>query len=512
MLAVAAVTLRYAWLSDDALITSRTVLNALAGYGPDFNIDERVMGYTHPLWFLQMLVLGWLTGDVILVPLLVGVALATAGWAVVVMAVRSASRIALGTVALLLSNSFVEYAAAGLENPLAYALLAGMVVLGRRVWAPPSPGGRQATAAIGLGLLAAGALLTRLDLVLVVLPALALVAWSIRRDRPALAWMAAALLVPLAAWAVFAFSYYGYLLPSTLDAKTNLGIPRAELLVSGINYLAVTFAYDPVALAVLLAAAACAVFAADGYSRAWLAGAGLYLAYVVWVGGDFMAGRFVAVPVLVAIAVLMTASPGTYVALVPGVDASTAARTAALAGIAGLVVLGLGRSNLLSPAQGDAPRWDLLAAGGVADERGFYLVKGRGLMQYLGAPSAPSAEFVDPDRPPDDWRPDLAQLRANAGAWPAGGATSAVRVKCGGLGEAALVTGPDVHWIDPCGLTDRFLAGIPYRAENFAWRIGHFDRPLPDGYLEAVTQADPGLLADPALQWELERLWTRVRP
>ncbi len=507
--AVAFVTFRYAWLSDDALITARSALNALHGYGPDFNIDERVMAYTHPLWFAQMLTVGWLSGDVIVAPLLVSVALATVGWIVVVMAVTSPSRIALGTVALLLSNSFVEYAASGLENPLAYALLAGMIVLGRRNLIESRVSGQ---AALALGLLAAGALLTRLDLVLILGPAFAMIAWYLRRQRRALALMACGLLIPLLVWAVFAFSYYGYLLPSTLAAKTNTAIPRSELLVTGANYLIVTFTYDPVGLAVLMAGGACAAFAADAYSRAWLLGVAVYLAYAVWIGGDFMAGRFIAVPVLVVLATLLTAPPGTYVALVPQVDATSVARTSALAGIIALAVLGLGRSNVLTPNLPDAPRWDLSKAGGVADERGFYQLKGRGLMQYLGSPRPASTEFLDLDAVPEGYQPTLAQLRANALAWPAAARTERVEVKCGGLGEASIVTGPQVHWIDPCGLTDRFLAGIPYRSQDFAWRIGHFDRPLPEGYLDAVSQADPLLVTDPELRWDLQRLWERVRP
>lgn len=509
MVAVAVVTLRFSWLSDDALITARTALNFLHGYGPDFNIDERVMGYTHPLWFLQMVAMGWLTGDVIVLPLIAGVVLTSAAWLVVVLAVRGVSRIALGTVALLLSNSVVEYASSGLENCLAYAVLAGMVVLGRRC----EPGIRRlGSLALGLGILAAAALLTRLDLIIMIAPAVVLLAWRIRHDARSLGLLAAGLLVPLFCWATFAFSYYGNLLPSTLDAKTNVGIPRFELLVSGVNYLVVSFTYDPVALVVLVTAAACAIFVADAQCRAWILGVGAYLAYVVWIGGDFMAGRFLAVPVVVALAVLMTAPPGTYVELVPRADPFRVASAATFTGIAALAVLGLGRSDVLTPGLPDAPRWDLSSAGGVADERGFYLVKGRGLMQYLGSPQQPADTFVDPDKPPEGWLPDLAQLRATAGAWPAGATTEAVKVKCGGLGEASIAAGPAVHWIDPCGLTDRFLASIPYRADGFHWRIGHFDRPLPEGYLEAVTQADPGLVADPALRWELERLWERIRP
>lgn len=43
--------IRTAWISDDAAITLKTVLNFLYGHGPTFNIDERVQAYTHPLWF-----------------------------------------------------------------------------------------------------------------------------------------------------------------------------------------------------------------------------------------------------------------------------------------------------------------------------------------------------------------------------------------------------------------------------------------------------------------------------
>lgn len=43
---------RTAWLCDDAYITLRTVSNFVAGFGPRFNVAERVQAFTHPLWFL----------------------------------------------------------------------------------------------------------------------------------------------------------------------------------------------------------------------------------------------------------------------------------------------------------------------------------------------------------------------------------------------------------------------------------------------------------------------------
>ena len=43
-----------AWLNDDAIFTIRTILNWLDGYGPVFNLGERVQAYTHPLWFFLL--------------------------------------------------------------------------------------------------------------------------------------------------------------------------------------------------------------------------------------------------------------------------------------------------------------------------------------------------------------------------------------------------------------------------------------------------------------------------
>ena len=50
LLVFLAVLVRTAWISDDALISLRTVLNVTHGYGLTFNIGERVQTFTHPLW------------------------------------------------------------------------------------------------------------------------------------------------------------------------------------------------------------------------------------------------------------------------------------------------------------------------------------------------------------------------------------------------------------------------------------------------------------------------------
>jgi arabinofuranosyltransferase len=59
LLVFLAVLLRTAWISDDGLISLRTVMNVTHGNGLTFNIGERVQTFTHPLW-LALLTAGYL--------------------------------------------------------------------------------------------------------------------------------------------------------------------------------------------------------------------------------------------------------------------------------------------------------------------------------------------------------------------------------------------------------------------------------------------------------------------
>lgn len=47
------------WISDDGLINIRVTRHLLYGYGPVFNIGERVEAYTSPLWIAVLGFLGW---------------------------------------------------------------------------------------------------------------------------------------------------------------------------------------------------------------------------------------------------------------------------------------------------------------------------------------------------------------------------------------------------------------------------------------------------------------------
>jgi arabinofuranosyltransferase len=123
------VVVRTAWISDDAMITLRTILNFTNGLGPVFNIGERVQGYTHPLWFLLLSAASFVITDLYQCVFVVSVGLAVGVYAALLFRIGTSRALTLlAAVALLLSKAFVDYSTSGLENPLAYCGLA--VLLG----------------------------------------------------------------------------------------------------------------------------------------------------------------------------------------------------------------------------------------------------------------------------------------------------------------------------------------------------------------------------------------------
>ena len=61
---VSVALLRTAWLSDDAYISFRTADNFLNGYGPVWNVGERVQSFTNPLWLALCTAAFGITGNV----------------------------------------------------------------------------------------------------------------------------------------------------------------------------------------------------------------------------------------------------------------------------------------------------------------------------------------------------------------------------------------------------------------------------------------------------------------
>jgi arabinofuranosyltransferase len=455
-----------AWLGDDAYITFRVVWNVLHGYGPVFNPGERVQAFTHPLWMLVVSAAHAVTREFFFTALAVSYAF---GLASLIVLARRADSLA-GAVAaclwLLSSKAFVDYTSSGLEYPLSYFLLVCFYsrFYCRRNAAPDVKDLRA------FGVLAGLAFVNRIDsLLLYVAPMLWLAAHA-RRSRSQLGALLAGFTVPVAAWLLFATVYYGFPLPNTYYAKVATGIPAGLLHRQGLAYLLNSFSHDPLTLGTIGLAVVLAVTGSPA-ARAATASALLYVLYTISVGGDFMSGRFFAMPFLVAVITLLAT-----------VRDSRHLRAAAAVLVIYNVVVPL--APVKTTGDYDAA-WPWRSQNGIKDERGHYH-------------RITNVFFYSPfrDLPDHTWMREGLSFRNGP---------ERVTVQ-GSIGFYGLAAGPEKHLVDRNALSEPLLARLPVSPRlYFEFYSGHFFRDVPDGYLETLTTGQ-NQLRDPLLHGYYEQL------
>jgi arabinofuranosyltransferase len=450
-----AVVLRLAWVSDDAYITLRTVENWLAGDGLRWNVAERVQTYTHPAWMLCLAGARAATGEAYFGTLGLGVALTALAALAWMRETRAAAGAAAVAGLLVGSRAFTEFATSGLESPLVYLAVA---LLGATRACPVADGARLGRTALLTGLL----VLTRLDLALLAAPVLLADLHGVPRRR-ALTRLFLGFL-PLAAWLAFALLYYGTVLPVTAHAKALAGIPAGDLVRQGLHYCARLLCTDPLTAGVLVAGIGLGLARPELGGRGLAFGALLYCVYVIKVGGDFMAGRFFTPPFASAVTVLAPLLGR----IRPATCAWTLAATVLLALAPGVPAW------CRSPAD-ETPPEDVTH--GIVDERRFYFGE-------LG--------LFSPRRAPPRFGAQSERLVER-------GRTAPLVTLGGAVGRAGFEAGPLVHVVDPF-LCDPLLMRLPALARQpwsperpDGWRIGHFRRALPTGYLLAVMRGADAL-------------------
>jgi arabinofuranosyltransferase len=445
------VLIRTAWVCDDAYITFRTASNVLHGFGLRWNIANRVEVFTHPLWLFLITGVSAVTGEHYYTSIFVSIALSVAAVILVVSRLAvSAPAAVLAVSAFVLSRSFVEFSTSGLENPLTHLLLVSFFLV---YFSSTLPDGRRRV--FWVSCCAGLIMLNRLDDGLLVLPALAYEVWRLGKRR-ACGPLALGLL-PLAAWELFSLVYYGFPFPNTAYAKLKTDIPTFEMVEQGLLYLLDAAGNDPLTLLAILGAVLSAwLYRTD---RTIPLGIALYVAYVVWVGGDFMSGRFLAAPFLCAVVHLsrLSAQP-------------PAAGWAVALGVVWLLGLTSPTPPLLSGATYGAgvPSDDSIPASHINNERRYYY-------PYTGLLTAVRGVTMPNHR----WFHLGQQARDDARAGP----QARVRLTdaAGFIGYAA---GPEVRYVDRWGLGDPLLARLP--AER-PWQVGHYGRRPPVGYVETLV-------------------------
>lgn len=451
------VLIRTAWISDDAYITIKSVLNFVNGYGPTFNIDERVQAYTHPLWFLLISALTLVLHNVFISTFLLSIlcSLAVIWFFITRLSIYFWSGIVAASF-LVISKAYVDFSTSGLENPLSHLLL----LLGI-FWGVKAIASRNATDQRVCFLICASLYLSRPDLLVLIGPFVLFCAYetytSIRKT--VLLFLTASL--PIVIWTCFSLFYYGFLFPNTAYAKLGTGIPLVERMVQGLIYFVDSVSCDPITLA-LIAFGLCLGFYARGVNRALAGGVVLYLMYVVSIGGDFMSGRFFTAPLLVSMVIFARTE----------FSFSTLKVVSIVFGAIGLFSI---QATLLSNANYQD---GVIKRNGIADERGYYF-QGRGLLNIT------KRDFQTPQ-------------------WKGATKIRAVEVACGGLGIISMEKGPVTHVIDACALSDPLLSRLP-AVYNANWRIGHFDRQLPTEY-EASILRNTNLLIEPVTKHYYEAI------
>jgi len=462
LVAVFVLIYRSAWVAEDAYITLRSVDNWMNGLGPRWNAAERVQSFTHPLWMLLLSGAYYFTREGFFTTVYVSLAVSYLALAILVATNRQRPlSLAVALIALGSSKAFVDYSTSGLENPLSHCLLLLAVWV---YWDKPA-----SLRSFGLlALLTALGVLNRMDTLLLYLPLLVTRGLEVgrREGLPRLLAMTLLAFLPFIIWELFSLFYFGFPFPNTAYAKLNTGTPGLKLLGQGFLYLADSVMRDP-AIALLFAAGLGIgiVRRRELGSLPLVVAILLYLAYVLKIGGDFMSGRFLVAPALFAACIIARSS------LRPGW--ATALATACLA-----LSLASPRSPFyVDEHYGWRPKEDI--RWGIADEKAFYYQTSR----LLGS------SFDDP--PPHQY-------------WAKQGKRIHEKTLVPGrviwrraVGYHGYFAGPLIHVVDGMALTDPLLARLPSRQDE-TWRIGHFERVQPEGYLETLRNGED-LFVDPEL-------------
>lgn len=290
------------WLSDDAMIASRTVRELLAGNGPVFNLGERAESDTSTAWTYLVAAATWASRatDPGHIAVLLGIVLSVAGLAIgcygtVVWQRRQARSVPLlipaGVLVVLAVPPFWDFGTSGLETPLVFAWLGTCWYLLCRI----TPGTRLRWLCAAVFVLGLGWLIRP---EMAVVSVIFLVAtWLVVRPgwRRTLGLAGIAIAAPLG-YEIFRAGYYGLLVPLTAVSKDAGTVDWGRGLAYLRDFDGPYHLYVPALL--LVAGAAVTVWRLVRLDRttampviaAGLAGVAL-IGYVVAIGGDFMHGR-----------------------------------------------------------------------------------------------------------------------------------------------------------------------------------------------------------------------------
>lgn len=461
------ILIRNLWVSDDAFITLRTVSNFIHGYGLVWNVGERVQVFTHPLWMLLLIPFNFFVGDPLYAFYIPSLMLSIGTLLILFWNfAHKPIQIALAVVLLGSSAAFVDFSSSGLENPLTHLIVIAFLVIYFQSEAITPKRFFQ------LSLLAGLATLNRIDILILLLPALVQIGISRKGQFLQSGLYLLAGFLPFIAWELFSIFYYGFPFPNTYYAKAATGLPSELLYKQGIAYIENSFHWDPLTLGTVLFGVLSLFNRRDAKRVSIAAGCILYLFYILWIGGDFMSGRYFSAMFLMGLTLVLTLDLEKLFSDLPPRTIQFGYLILILVGLSSdrpPITTHLGQPGLYSDQYG------------IVSER-FYYFDANGWINYF--------KFKG--------RHELAVKGIEASQ------AKISPVEMNTTGMFGYYAGPDIYIIDTHSLSDPLRAHLPVDGPS---RIGHYERAMPAGYLETIQSGfQENLIVHPDLRRYYEKL------
>lgn len=451
--------IRRAWICDDAYITFRTIDNFYHGYRFTWNVTERVQVFTHPLWMLLLAATTWIFNDIYLTSLLIAILITIITLIILTKKLTSSEFAgAFILLVLILSKAFIDFSTSGLENPLSHFLAVLFFWLFFKYK-------KDLKSFFWLSFVASLAILNRMDAALIYLPALVYAFWQVKSKKALIAFLLSQL--PFILWEIFATLYYGFPFPNTAYAKLNTGLLSTDLIQQGLLYLLNAIEYDPITPFIIVISILLGFFSFNRKNVLLALGTSLYVLYVIKIGGDFMEGRFLTLPLICTAAILSQ------------LDFKTISTPAYLVASGLLILVAINvpnptiRLNDLGPIDSGPIH---IGENGILNERLLYY-GGTGLLNARRNDELPNFYWgIDGERSKNE---------------------KALLIERLGIGLFGYYAGPDVYILDRLALADPLLSHLPMQ-QDVNWRIGHYERIIPPGYKETL-QLEQNVIEDPNL-------------
>lgn len=459
--------LSHAWVTEDAFITFRYVDNTLSGYGPVFNIGERVQGYTHPLWFMLLLTGAGMGFDLFYYSILLGTTFNLLIVLIFGLSIIKQKRyyftLSLFAIILYSCSSFLDFQTSGLENSLTHFLILLLIITTLKTTKHKTFKTTLFTALL---------LLNRLDLIFLTAPILTYTLITEKQKIKNKIKQTILGLTPIIMWETFSLIYYGSLTPNT--AKAKLG---AYTLLEGINK-GLFYSFDflrwellpgiTIIISILLTFTVFFYYKNLNNKLLLVIISSLsHISYLTLIGGDFMRGRF-----------LLPAFFVTTITLSLTLKKFRIKKQIQAAFIILLLILSLISYFHAESATKEFNQW-------VVSERKYY-EDTNSLFAKLKNESL------------HEWALEGIYYRERA-------KEENIIIIYGTIGMIGYYGGPNLTIIDDYGLTDPFISRSPVVPNS---RPGHISHVIPEEYL---LEREYGKITQTWNNTELQRLWKDIK-